>query len=309
MAFCAFIACPALRRAGGEARELEVFFGRQNARLLSTALLVAVVSGAAWLVLAADSIAGEPWRAVIGDGVAWAVLRETQFGLVAQLRLLAAAVLAILLLKSGARQPDGWLRSLAVATAGLFLGSLAWTGHAGAGLGIGGALHLANDVIHLLAAGAWVGGLAALVLFLAQPAKSADPRWLTVASEVVHRFSGAGVLGVAALAASGVINAWFLTDRLRTLSGTDYGRLVQLKIALFLAMFCLATINRARLLPRLSPAGDAASLERAHRALRKLRRNAVIELALGLGAICVVGVLGVTPPAGHIHSAWAGSAY
>jgi putative copper resistance protein D len=301
VAFCAFVAVPALRRAGGEARELAESFGRQNARVLSTALFVTVVSGAAWLVLVAGNIAGEPWRDVIGDGTAWAVLRETQFGFVAQLRLLMAAALAMLLFKTGARQPSGWLRNLAVATAALFLGSLAWAGHASAGLGIGGALHLANDVIHLLAAGAWVGGLAALMMFLRQPALSADPRWLTTTGEVLHRFSSLGILSVAVLAASGVINTWFLTDRLRALSGTDYGRLVQIKIALFLAMFCLATVNRVLLLPRLSHAGDDASLQRARQALRRLRRNTSIELALGLAAIYVVGMLGVTPPAGHIH--------
>jgi putative copper resistance protein D len=188
-----------------------------------------------------------------------------------------------------------------VATAALLLGSLAWAGHAGAGLGVGGSLHLANDVLHVLAAGAWVGGLAALLLYLRQPGLGADPRWLTTTGEVLHRFSSLGILSVAVLAASGVINTWFLTDRLRALSGTDYGRLVQIKIALFLAMFCLATVNRVLLLPRLSHAGDDASLQRARQALRRLRSNTSIELALGLAAIYVVGMLGVTPPAGHIH--------
>jgi putative copper resistance protein D len=309
VAFCAFVAGPALRRAGGEARELAKSFGRQNARVLSTALFVAVVSGAAWLVLVAGNIAGEPWRDVIGDGTAWAVLRETQFGFVAQLRLLMAAALAMLLFKTGARQPSGWLRNLAVATAALFLGSLAWAGHASAGLGIGGALHLANDVIHLLAAGAWVGGLAALLLFLGEPGLDAEAQGLSMAGEVLHRFSMVGIASVAALAASGTINTWFLTDHLRALPATDYGRLVQVKIGLFLVMFSLATVNRMLLLPQLSGSSDGAGLQRARGVLRQLRRSAAIEFALGLGAICVVAVLGITPPAGHIHSAWAALAY
>jgi hypothetical protein len=37
--------------------------------------------------------------------------------------------------------------------------------------------------------------------------------------------------------------------------------------------------------------------------LRQLRRNAAFEIALGLFAIYIVGILGVTPPAGHFHGA------
>jgi len=110
-----------------------------------------------------------------------------------------------------------------------------------------------------------------------------------------------GILSVAVLAASGVLNAWFLTARLRALFGTDYGRLVQIKIALFLAMFCLAAVNRALLLPRLSRTDDASGQQRARQALGHFRRNTALEFALGLAAIYVVGILGVTPPAGHIH--------
>jgi putative copper resistance protein D len=112
-----------------------------------------------------------------------------------------------------------------------------------------------------------------------------------------------GVVIVAVLAASGILNTWFLTDRMRALLGTDYGRLLQIKIALFVAMFCLATINRARLLPRLSQTRDLTSAQRAMQTLQQIRRNTALEALLGLAVICVVGVLGVTPPPGHIHSA------
>jgi putative copper resistance protein D len=119
----------------------------------------------------------------------------------------------------------------------------------------------------------------------------------------LSRFSNLGVVSVLALFTSGFINAWFLTGEMRGLFGTEYGRLVQIKIALFLAMFCLATVNRIGLLPRLSHGEAQASFERDQRTLRQLRRNTLLEIALGLAVIYVVGILGLTPPAEHIHAA------
>jgi copper resistance protein D len=300
--FCAFIADPIYRRAEAELPGRTTAFYRWTRRLLLSGLAVAVASGIVRLVLVAADITGEPWREVIGDGVAWTVLTETQFGLVLQFRLVLAAVLTVLLLQwRSTCGAAGWPRNLIVATAALFLGSLAWAGHASAGSGPGARLHLVGDILHVLAAGAWVGGLVPLLLFLHQPGTSSDGQWLQMTGEVLRRFSTMGVITVATLAASGALNAWFLTDRLRTLFGTDYGQLLQIKIVLFLAMLCLAAFNRVVLLPRLSRADTIANLERAGRAARQLRRNATLELALGLAVLYVVGVLGVTPPTGHMH--------
>jgi putative copper resistance protein D len=86
---------------------------------------------------------------------------------------------------------------------------------------------------------------------------------------------------------------------MRGLVGTAYGQLVLIKIGLFLLMLSLAGDNRLRLLPRIAQAESARSAG----ALRQLRRNATVEIALGLVVIYVVGVLGLTPPAGHVHGA------
>jgi copper resistance protein D len=302
VAFRIFVADPARQRIDAGRLERTLSYERWNAGLLWLGLALAVASGVARLVLVAADITGEPWRDVIGDGMAWTVLTETQFGRVTQARLLLAVVLAVLLLR-WPRTPDAtdWHSTATMATAALFLGSLAWAGHASGGAGVGGWVHLVSDVLHVLAAGVWVGGLVPLLLLLGQADVATDGRWLNLIADVVRRFSIMGVIAVAALAASGVLNTWFLTDRLRALFGTDYGQLLQIKIALFLAMFCLATVNRVVLLPRLSQTEDAAGLARARRAARQLRRNATLEMALGLAVLYIVGVLGVTPPSGHVH--------
>ena len=155
--------------------------------------------------------------------------------------------------------------------------ALAWTGHAGGALGIGGRMHVFNDVVHLLAAGAWLGGLIPLALLLGDLRRTADGRRIAVCGQVLSRFSNLGVVSVVGLFTSGCINAWFLTGELRGLFGTDYGRLVLVKIALFIAMFFLAAVNRLDLLPRLLQR-EGPDLQRTEQ-LRQLRRNAAFEIA------------------------------
>jgi putative copper resistance protein D len=124
---------------------------------------------------------------------------------------------------------------------------------------------------------------------------------VAVCSQVLRRFSNLGVVFLAVLLTSGIINTWFLTDVTRGLVGTDYGRLVQIKMALFIVIFCLAAVNRLRLLPRLSQVEGSAGQQQIEQTLGQVRRNTTFETALGLVAIYIVGMLGVTPPAGHFH--------
>jgi putative copper resistance protein D len=271
------------------------------AYLMWVGLATTLASGIAWLALVAAEITGGSWADAIRDGTAYAVLTDTQFGFIGQLRLLLAVALAGLLLAL-ARQGNGapkFLRIVAPATGAALLGSLAWTGHASGASGSYADMHLLADILHLLAAGVWVGGLFPLALLLARLGRIADHQSLTICAQVLTRFSNLGVVAVAMLFASGVVNTWFLTGHMRGLVGTAYGQLVLIKIGLFLLMLSLAADNRLRLLPRIAQAESARSAG----ALRQLRRNTTVEIALGLVVIYVVGVLGLTPPAGHVHGA------
>src|SRR3546814_9210040 len=46
--------------------------------------------------------------------------------------------------------------------------SLAWSGHGVASEGLAGMVHLAGDILHLLAGSAWIGALAAFILMLSR---------------------------------------------------------------------------------------------------------------------------------------------
>ena len=243
-------------------------------------LALVVGSGALWFIAQAAEMSGVPWSEVLAPRLLTAVLEETLFGRVSLMRLVIATALGATLL--GLRRFDAWLLPLSTALAAALLGSLAATGHAAAEEGADRIVHLTADAVHLLAVGAWLGSLPLLALVLRKETADAAP--------IVRRFSVLGMVSVAALALSGVVNAAYTVGRLPALFGTDYGRLLCAKLALFAAMAALAAINRWRWTPR-------------HDFVR-LRRNALAEAALGLAALGVAAALGVMIPAADVQTVW-----
>ncbi|MGV7216708.1 copper homeostasis membrane protein CopD [Bradyrhizobium sp. UFLA05-112] len=248
-------------------------------------LAFAVISGAIWLMLQAASMSGMPLDEALSANVLSTVINETQFGQVTMLR--AGLVICLVACLTYDRMAIARWGGFAVAIA--FAASLAWSGHAGSTTGEAGYLHLAADALHLVASAAWIGGLASLVLFLAAACRRKE---LPLARDAVGRFSIMGMVSVATLLLTGFINAAILVGSLHALVVTEYGRLLLLKLVLFTLMLVLALVNRLVLTPRLVPAGRGA--------LRWLKRNSTIELALGLAILAVVGMLGTMHPAIHL---------
>ena len=254
-----------------------------------TGLVVAVASGAAWLGLFAARLADQPEDPAAVTQTVGLVLGDTRFGHVWCARLVLAALIGLLLCRI---DKDCRWRSPAEAWAALtlaagFAGSLVFAGHGGAG----GPVQLAADLVHLLAASAWVGGLLPLALLLAHAMRVDDAPSLAAARLATWRFSSLGIVAVIAVMASGLVNTWFLLGGPAALVDTAYGRLLACKLALVAAMLALAMVNRLRLAPRLDPPAEEN--------LRRLRRNTLIEAALGLAVLGVVAVLGSLPPAAH----------
>lgn len=246
------------------------------------ALAVAILSGLAWLVLLASEILGTPLAEVCLHGGAWRFATDTRLGEVAGARLLLALGLALLLPFPAAR----WLQ---LAAAAGFMALTAFTGHGGATPGAAGVVHLAADVVHLVAAGFWLGALPAFALLLAEARRDAglDGAVATAA----RRFSPLGIACVGALLLTGAINAGSLLAGPRDLLATDYGRVLLLKVGLFLAMVAIAAVNKFHLTPQLP----------APRAMRALSRNSWAEIGIGAGIVLLVGALGTMEPSGHIH--------
>jgi putative copper resistance protein D len=299
--FDRFVAEPAFRCAADLGSAPLGRFRNLSARLVLFGLVVALVSGAAWLVLLAQRIGGQPLTEAVGE-TAWSLLTQTQFGAIWQLRLVCALVLAVLLMALNNQGPRRLAvpRGIALVLGVVFIGTLAWSGHGGATPGAAGYVHTCADILHLVAAAAWVGGLVPLVILMRSALFADDPsRMVTVAA--LQRFSNLGLVSVAIIFTTGVINTWVLVDGVDVLTSTDYGRLLVLKITLFLAMLGFAAVNRLRLTPRLAAAGPALTGQTSP-ALHGIYRNAIAEIALGILVFVIVGGLGLMEPAAPIHA-------
>ena len=285
------VAAPAFAAAAGMLDPIITCLRSRWSWLVWASLTVAAVSGAIWLALLAGDIYAAPIAEVWRDGGVWTVVSQTRFGQVSLVRLAAAVLLAVSLPMLG-RSADRslWDASAVVLAIAVLIGP-AWTGHAGATPGVAGEFPLAADALHLLAAGAWLGGLPPLAMLLAAAWRGKEPHWASVTVIAVQRFSLLGVISVSMLLASGVANSWYEVGTLNNLFATSYGRLVLLKIGLFAAMIGLAAINRFYLTPRLATADI----------VRRLYHTSLGETGLGLAAVVVVGFLGAMAPASHTH--------
>ena len=274
---------------------------RRSLRVAAWCLALLLASGFAWLAAQAAEMSGLPLARALNRETLGVVLSETTFGRVWVARFVLATALGAALFFAG--RGGAALDRTCALLAALLLATLAFAGHAAAEQGTDRVVHLGSDALHLVAAGAWLGALWPLARLLAHARRAADGPELEFAGRVTRRFSAAGIASVGALIATGVANAWYTLGSVPALFGTDYGRLLLAKLALFAAMIALAAINRMRWTPRLRAArGDSGGS--APLALRRLKRNAIAETFLGLAVLGVVGALGVTVPAPHVQTVW-----
>jgi putative copper resistance protein D len=170
------------------------------------------------------------------------------------------------------------------------LATLAWSGHAAASEGSFALPRLTLDIIHLLAAGVWIGALVLFLALLWRPATTAHD------SEAPFlRFAGVGSILVALLAATGLANLWFLAPpgNWGKLASTLYGQLLAAKLALFFGMLGLATLNRFVLVPRLFASGQRGGQKNAR---LRLWLSIVLELSASFAILATVSRLGLTDP-------------
>ncbi|MHC3392988.1 copper resistance CopC/CopD family protein [Streptomyces lavendulocolor] len=131
-------------------------------------------------------------------------------------------------------------------------GTWALSEHASAGLQPLVAMPV--DILHLLAMAAWLGGLAALLVALYR-----EP---SVEGSAVRRFSRVAFGSVVVLAATGVYQSWRQVGSWSALTGTAYGRLLLLKVALVAVLVAVAWLSR-RWTRRMAETAVAAAPEDA----------------------------------------------
>ncbi|WYB31227.1 copper resistance protein CopC [Streptomyces sp. SM1P] len=163
--------------------------------------------------------------------------------LVSRLLLLGAAALFIaVLFGTYARREDE--REKKDLTFGLAVGggvvatgiAATWAMSEHASTGIQANIAMPVDVLHLLAVAAWLGGLASLLVALY--------RTPDIGSAAVRRFSAVAFGSVVVLAATGIYQSWRQVGSWSALTGTRYGQLLILKVALIGVLLAVAWFSR-----------------------------------------------------------------
>jgi putative copper resistance protein D len=251
---------------------------RRLRTILAASLGLALIAGLDWLVLQAHAMAeaqtlGETLAAVPS------VLFGTRFGqlLVAQAGALIGAAVCAALRRN---LPATLLAGLAV---------LLEAGHSHAfAMAHGLSPLLLSQVLHLLAAGGWLGGLLPLRAVVTYAP-------LDLAWRALHRFSTLAATAVCVLAATALLQGVELSGGLKGLFGTDYGTVLLVKAALFLVLIAIGANNRLRLTPALAGA-------RGEDSRRALALSIFVETAIGLLVVFAAAALSGLEPGIHITS-------
>lgn len=261
------------RASPGEWKQLN----RVLNRLVWVSLIIAVVFGFVWLVF--ESIYVSDSESLAGSFASLVpVIWYTNFGHLLFMRV------ALLSLAAGFFASRKGTRKNIVALGIAVLGTAlqAGLGHGAAMSGIEGAILLAMLVLHLLAAGVWLGGL--LPLCIALKAASLEISYL-----LADRFSVLGKICVGTLGFTAAVQGWFLAGGISGLIGTAYGRVALAKLVLFLMLLTLAAFNRCALTPALI--GDHGFQAKSH-----LHKAIVAEILVGFTIVILAGILLELPP-------------
>ena len=258
---------------------------RMLRHLVWGSLAVDLLALAAWLIAEAGVLAeaGDPAGAL---AAVWPVATDTTFGylLLAQL---AAVPLVALALGRGGSEPR-WRAAAMLSAAAVLLQA----GHSHAlAIAPGVSVLLVSQGLHLLSAGAWLGGLAPLLLTV----RAAPPQ---AGAFACRWFSPLGKLCLYVLVATIAYQGWELLGGIPGLVGSAYGWMAMLKGVLFGILFGFAWLNRYRFAPALRhEAGGAA-------AKRLLIRSIAVQTGFGIAVVFAAGFLASYPPGLHTQPVW-----
>jgi putative copper resistance protein D len=252
------------------------------------------------------------------NGGAWATLWHdmrvalavTHFGHVWLWRVPALIVAWLAWLITSRRQRDAWIMLLALAV-------IAFTRSATGHPADHGDFTLAVwvDWLHILAAGAWVGSLFAMSLVVFPRLAASGDRATAAGVAIFQRLSTLSGAALGVLLAAGIYNVYTQLGGVASLWTSRYGVVLDVKLAIVLAMIAIGAHNRYIKLPRLlASAGQRVQpscmgrwlpapmrTPRTHHTgevLRACARAVLIESLLGLAVIGATATLiHAMPPA------------
>jgi copper transport protein len=227
---------------------------------------------------------------------------STSYGLYWALRVGAVLVLGLLCLGlARAVQADVTLWSIGVAAAGLIFAGEALSSHPAAAAPILGLpLGTLSDLIHLMATGAWVGGLlyfaVVLLPLLHTGTLTVETRGRMLA-RIVPRFSNIALISVGLLIVTGIVNLALHTLDPGAIVASNYGQVLILKHLLFLPLLALGAVQNRVIQPRVVAllAGDGGSGAATVGLFQRVIRGEVLLASAVL--LCAGGLTLLPPPA------------
>jgi putative copper export protein/mono/diheme cytochrome c family protein len=277
--FLVVVAPPAMAEAVTAAARLRLVL----LRLARISAACALIVGLAWLTLESAVIAGAD-SASMTLHVLPVVALQTQFGQWLTVRLGLLLVVFSLL----CALPLATVAATVLAAAALAIQPM--LGHAGAIGGSVGIELIISETLHLLAAGAWLGGL--LPLFIALGILPHEQ-----AATACRNFTPIGLAAVLILAGTAVVQVAEFMGGLPGLFGTGYGHVALVKLGLFVVLLTLAGLNRLVFTDRL--AGTASLAARRH-----MRLSVATEAVLGVLVVITAGFLASHAPGTHEQPVW-----
>jgi putative copper resistance protein D len=264
------------------------------------AAAICVLATLAGLVAQTAATVDLPLARMIGEGD-WlqSFALQTRYGRVALLRL---ALLLLLLLPALVLAKARWPRSTRASVASVFVlatlvaaaGPLA--GHA-AGEDLASWL-MPVQILHAVAASAWIGGLPAWIGLVLAVAPDATAERCAYTAVALNRFSRLATGCVLVIVASGVaIGASFIESQ-GDLLGTRYGLLICSKVAVLGGILLIANHIRRAFLPAV------AAMSGARERYAAAARWVALELALAVLVLGLASLLSQTNPAAHEQPSW-----
>jgi copper transport protein len=267
---------------------------RDAMRIWRRSWVCCVVGAGAGLVLAPIGVLAELGSRDVGGlaGTRWG-----QAWLVALAGLVLGAVVMVRYGNQGAEDDPGTGRSRALAAGGALVVTqiaIAWSGHAGSGTDAG--IGVGLDAVHLAATGAWLGGLMGLVAVIPSTRRGVGTEdAIRLDAAIVVRFSTLAISCVGALVVTGVYRAIAELSSPDDLVDTGYGRVLLVKLILFVVLLVGGVYNRLVLHPRMER--TALGLRDTDGgASRSLRTSVRAEIGLGAAVLVVVAILVNFPP-------------
>ncbi len=188
-----------------------------------------------------------PDAAVDGDLLRMLIWQTTWGRLwLAQVALAIAAWRAFARARGGFR--TGWTLAAAM-VAGLAV-TAGFGAHA-AGVDPLGEVAILADAVHLLVAGGWAGGLAALFYVVLWPRPGVPDSAVALLPRLVHAFSPVALGAAGTLALTGVIGAWFQLGGIADLWQTRWGVTLLIKLGFVAMAAAFGAWNWRRISPML----------------------------------------------------------